>query len=543
MLDSVSRALDRIRTDQPVKPSYFFFAGYLTPNGELHLGHLGGPYLRSDAAARCMGMYGAQVACATGSDAFESSVTYAAAANSAPETAASIATHFTDRAAQSLRSMRIRQDDFVNPCQEPVRGEAAEACHRLASALGDADRLTVREEQLFLGTPPAPAAATGAFLSGQCTYCEVPQSGNVCEQCGRWMHPERMTSAWVPEGTSGPAERAGVSSVFVRTAAEMNAEAMREVLEPEFAHLVRDYPEVFGDTLRLSLPSWWGLPWSTRLTPAPHPESVFSSYVMGKYGSTRVLGARQRERTGVDPFSSGSGVTTVAVGGLDSAFGWISLQALVDPTVDFAPFDHIVVNRFMLLRGEKFSTSRKHVIRVNDAIAHGLSPDALRLMLARVSPSHEESDFVPEKAAAQSGDDCATLLGALRRSQIGAGVEPEAAPQFLDAAVAHLRRQRAAFALPSVDLPAAAEALLDWASLLCEGALDGHPRFARQVLALLALPLMPGWAVGVWRTAAEGLPPGLDREPGIEEHPVDPFDLPPVSAADLDALAEQGRTS
>ncbi|MET7573540.1 class I tRNA ligase family protein [Streptomyces sp. NPDC005492] len=542
MLESVGRVLDRIRAAAPVRESYFFFAGYLTPNGELHLGHLGGPYLRSDAAARCLGLYGADVACATGSDAFESSVAYAAAAAGAPETAGATATHYTDRAARALRGMRIRQDDFVNPCQEPVRRDVAASCHALASALNSAGRLLVREEQLLLGTPPAPAAATGTFLSGACPFCEVPQSGNVCEQCGRWMHPERMTSAWAPGGTSGRATRGGVESVFVRTAAALNAETMRDVLEPGFRYLVRDYAEVFGDTLRLSYPSWWGIPWSTPLARAPHPQSVFSSYVLGKYGSTRVLGARQRERTGSDPFSAGGGVTTVAVGGLDSAFGWISLQALVDDAVDFAPFDHIVVNRFMLLRGEKFSTSRRHVIRVNDALDRGLSPDVLRLMLARVSPGHEESDLVPEKAAAQSAEDCALLIDALGRSQPG-DEEPGVEPRLLDAAETWLTRQRAAFALPAVDLPAAAEALLGWASLLREGAAQGHPRFARQVMALLALPLMPDWAAAVWNTAAHGPLPGRQNEPGGREQPVDPFVLPPVAAADLDALAEQGRAA
>jgi methionyl-tRNA synthetase len=258
-----------------------------------------------------------------------------------------------------------------------------------------------------------------------------------------------------------------------------------------------------------------------------------------------VLGTRQQERTGTDPFTAGSGVTTVAVGGLDSAFGWIALQALVDDAVDFAPFDHIVVNRFMLLRGAKFSTSRKHVIRVNDALDHGLSPDVLRLMLARISPGHDEADLVPEKAAAQSADDCAVLLGALHRAQpgdIGNQPEPEPEPRVLEAAVSALRRQRSAFALPAVDLPAAAEALLGWAAFVGQGGAEGHPRFARQILALLAVPLMPDWAEVVWRTAAHGPLPGRKDRTDGEGAPAEPSALLPVAAADLDALAERGRT-
>jgi methionyl-tRNA synthetase len=537
----VRTIIDLVRDVHPVDPAYFFFAGYLTPNGELHLGHLGGPYLRSDATARCLEMYGAAVACGTGSDAFESGVTYAAA-NSAPDRASTIATHFTERAAVALSGMNVRQDHSINPSQNPVRQHVAEACNELARVLNASGRLTVKEEHLFLGGPPGPAAATGAFVSGTCRFCHVAQSGNVCEQCGRWMSPEQMSSAWRPDGSNRPPRRGSVASVFVRTSPDMTTEAMGGVLEPEFGYLVNDYPGSFGESLRVSYPSWWGIPWSCPLAQEPHPDSVFSSYVMGKYGSARVLGSLQEGTLGTDPFSVGSNVTTVAAGGLDSAFGWISMHALTDPSLNFAPFDYIIVNRFMLMRGEKFSTSRKHVIRVNDALDAGWSPDVLRLVLARVSPGREESDFVPDKVAGQSDDDCSLLMAALRRSECGETDERDVEPHHLQRAVTCLLRQRTSFGLPSVDLPSAADALLDWATVVRKGDLDRHPRFARQVLAVLAYPLMPGWARSVWATAAAGALPGLSPEAAAQHTDTALFNLPPILATQLNKLIERGRS-
>ena len=539
MSDALAVLMDEVRTARPVDSAYFFFPGYLTPNGELHLGHVGGPYLRSDAAARFLRAYGAEVHSATASDAYESSVTYAAAAEGAGAVRASeIAAHHTARAARALSLLGMGGDSVVNPSAEPELTAVAAHCTALTGALQRAGRLTVREEKLLTGNAPAPETATGAFVRGTCPFCALPQSGNACEQCGRWLDPASMESAWHPLLTGGTSSFRRVASVFVRTPPRFAGAAEDHVVEAEFAYLLTDYAKVFGPWLRLSYPSWWGLPWPSSAG-SPHPGSVLSSYVMGKYGSTRLLGDRQLARTGTDPFRPDSGVTTVAVGGLDSAFGWLALHALTDPSVDFAPFDHVVVNRFMLLRGEKFSTSRKHVIRANDALDAGIAADVLRLLLARVSPGTSESDFDPDVAAARLAADCDLLHAALDASlPDGTEADPSAADRA--AAARALERQRAAFTLPSVELPDAAQALTEFAAAVTDGACAASPRFARQTLAVLALPLLPGWAHRVWATVLDTPPPGSSRDDAV---PDGDLRLVPVAAALLDTLAERARLS
>ncbi|MEV7404907.1 class I tRNA ligase family protein [Streptomyces sp. NPDC091267] len=539
MSDALAALMDEVRTARPVDPAYFFFPGYLTPNGELHLGHVGGPYLRSDAAARFLRAYGAEVAGATASDAYESSVTYAAADEGAGAArAAEIAAHHTARAARALSLLGMGGDSFANPSAEPGLSAVAAHCTELAGSLQRAGRLTVREEKLLAGNAPAPETATGAFVRGTCPFCALPQSGNACEECGRWLDPASMESAWHPRSAGGTNTVRPVASVFVRTAPGFAETAQRGVVEPEFEYLLTDYAKVFGPWLRLSYPSWWGLAWPSSAG-SPHPGSVMSSYVMGKYGSTRLLGDRERARTGRDPFRPGSGVTTVAVGGLDSAFGWLALHALADPSVDFAPFDHVVVNRFMLLRGEKFSTSRKHVIRANDALDEGITPDVLRLLLARVSPGTSESDFEPNAVAARLAADCDLLHAALDTS-LPDGTEADPGAAARATAAGALARQRAAFALPAVELPAAAEALTDFAAAVADGVCAGSPRFARQTLAVLALPLLPGWAHRVWATACGTPPPGCSPDDAVPEGALR---LVPVAAPLLDSLAERARLS
>lgn len=505
--------LEEARRDLPVDPAYFFFPGYLTPNGELHLGHLSGPYLRADAAARHLRLHGADVTVATASDAFESGVSFEAAQQGRPDVASELAARFTDRARAALAGMSMPVEAFLDPSEDANRGEVERWCSELVDALDRQERIRVVEESLLVGNEPGPRIATGGFVSGRCEPCGSDQSGNVCEGCGRWLSPAAMERAWEPDGP-GTAERTTVRTAVLVEHEDIGRAVDDGVLAPAWGYLATERGTPDATSIRLSYPSWWGVPWSGTTTPLDD-DAVFSSYVLGKYASTRVLGRHVRASQGVDPFVTGSTVTTVATGGLDSAFGWLALTALVG-AVDFRSFDHVLVNRFLTLDGDKFSTSRKHVIRVNDALDAGLDPDVVRLALAAVAPRHAETDFAPAEVARRSAQEVALLTAAAQGAQDGsspadgsgegsgaAGGEGD----LDDAARVALRAQRQAFALPDIDLAAAHDVLLDWAGRRSHLVRDGDdPRPFVQVLAVLAAPLLPRWAAEVWqRAGGEGL--------------------------------------
>jgi methionyl-tRNA synthetase len=540
--ETLKGLLDDVRSAHPVNRRYLFFPGYFTPNGELHLGHVGGPYLRSDVTARVLRIYGADVRSLTASDCYESGVTYASVMSGAEP--AVIADTYTRRAALALSGLDIDQAMFLNG-SDPAHAETfAEVCQSLGRTLAGSGRLTTRTESLFTTGVAYPRYSVAAFVGGDCPFCGSNESGNVCERCGMWLPPETMDRPWRPDGVSTSPGRLAVRSVFAHASPDLAAAGPQGRVEPTYAYLARDYVSHYGPEIRMTLPLPWGVPWQVPGTSivAPTAGSVHSSYVTGKYASTRLVGQSYAARFGVDPFSRDGPVTTAAFGGLDSAMGWLALLALTGPELDFRPFDYTVINRFMLLRGSKFSTSRRHVIRVNDALGRGLSSDAVRLALARVSPSTHESDFVPEDVAKQSHDDLALLDEALHRcvatSAIRAGPADQAA--FRAAALDCLLRQRAAFALPKVDLPAAVDTLMRWAGMLRDGQLRGDAAVAREVLAVLAYPLIPRWGSAVWRdkgaddTLDMGLSAGTDAS-------TSPVSLRPLRVEELADLIELGR--
>jgi len=560
MSEILRQLLDGVREARPVDKSYLFFAGYLTPNGELHFGHIGGPFLRSDVAARYLRVLGADVCAMTASDCFESSVAYASVTSgTAPGV---IADTYTRSAATALAGLDIEQTVFINGSTPAYAQRFSDLCRSLGHTLARAGRLSVRTERLFATGAARPEYAIAAFLGGTCPFCGGLESGNVCERCGMWLPAESMDRPWLPpaqhpESASPAAERQPVRSVFATASPDLAAAEPQGRVEPAYAYLTRDYVKHYGPVVRMTLPLPWGVPWDVPLDvpsdvpdlaagSGPTPGSVHSSYITGKYASTRLIGQEYAERFGVDPFARDSTVTTVAIGGLDSAMGWLSMLALTGPELDFRPFDHIVVNRYMLLHGSKFSTSRRHVIRVNDALDRGLSPDAIRLSLARTSPSTQESDFVPEDVAKRSRDDSTLLAGALRPGADPTGPALTVGDQraFLDAAADCLLRQREAFVPPRINLPAAAEALARWAQILRHGQPAGDPLVGREVLAVLGYPLIPRWATAVWRSTGQHGVPGTSATSaaadGLPLTAAIPA-LPPITAEELSALVEHGR--
>lgn len=63
--------------------------------------------------------------------------------------------------------------------------------------------------------------------------------------------------------------------------------------------------------------------------------------------------------------------------------------------LDTLAFDFHILNGFLTLKGQKFSTSRQHAIWAHEWLENGLSPDAARLYLATVCPEDASGDFEP----------------------------------------------------------------------------------------------------------------------------------------------------
>src|SRR3974390_1988203 len=93
------------------KREFLFYCIPPTPNGDLHLGHLAGPYLGADVLARYLRQHGHHVDVVTGFDDFQSYV-YRKGLESG-ESPGEIVEHYAALISRSWRNAGIRYDQVI----------------------------------------------------------------------------------------------------------------------------------------------------------------------------------------------------------------------------------------------------------------------------------------------------------------------------------------------------------------------------------------------------------------------------------------------
>ena len=160
-----------------------------TPNGRLHLGHIAGPYLRMDMLGRYLRTQGHSVDVVSAVDGFDSYVLWKGVQElRAPE---EVVRDYHGQIANDLRALDVEVDDFLDLVQGPYAAQHADNARRTVErlvALGVTE--TVVERVLYC--PHTRRYMAGAWLVGQCPYCQAGAGGYFCEACGALFRPETM---------------------------------------------------------------------------------------------------------------------------------------------------------------------------------------------------------------------------------------------------------------------------------------------------------------------------------------------------------------
>ena len=374
--------------DRPV----FVFSTPPTPNGDLHLGHLSGPYLGADAYVRFQRMNGVRAWHLTGSDDYQSYVVDRARAEGG--TPAETAAHYSAEIAETLRLLDVGVDQYT------VTDTAA----GYRDGLRDFFSAVLASGVVRARTGPALTdPSTGAYVyegsvSGGCPGCGGPTSGNICEECGE---PNLCVDLREPRTRSGDLPvRAEVTRYtlplhdFADVVTDHHRHGrvparLRELARRVFARPTFDLP--------VSHPADWGV------TPAETDVSgqvvwVWPEMAYGFLYGIEALGRREDARN-----SDGSAWRAaepaadwkiVHFFGYDNTFYHSLLYPVLyklahpgwDPDIDYH------VNEFYLLDGAKFSTSRRHAVWGKE-ILNERSVDAVRYYLSRTRPEGRRTNF------------------------------------------------------------------------------------------------------------------------------------------------------
>ncbi|XYI03755.1 class I tRNA ligase family protein [Sorangium sp. So ce1128] len=486
--------------------SYLFVPEMPTPNGRLHLGHMSGPYLRSDILARFLRSRGAEAHVVSGSDVYESHVELKSAQTN--ETIADVCNKYHRQIKGELDALDIDCALYVNPL-DPEIGPDYVAWNRRTLDELRARGSAVRAPERVRYSPGRQRYIAGCWLSGRCPSCGTRSGSYLCEECGTQYDPQDVLDVAVPADL-GAVEEIAVDSWFltIRKREELWRHIAKMGIEPDFVRIVERYFAERGDRVRLTNPGRWGMTYDS-------PEQVIFTYT-ALFSFSVFCGELLAKRRGweMNPFAHGSGCTTVAAFGIDNAIPY--LVGVLGSAIELGtvrPFDHYLTNHFYQLEGRKFSTSRRHLVCARDLVEAGASVDALRYFLAKVNPEKGKRSFLPAAFIEFQNRYCHELGlridGALRDASRGA-VGP--IPTALAGQLEELYRAQAIdLGFPTPNLERAAMTLDTWNLVGATLGLGGSAgraaadQTATQAywwlkgLALLACPFMPGVSQEVWQ--------------------------------------------
>lgn len=398
---SAARSSASQERQNPQRPQ-FVFSTPPTPNGDLHLGHLSGPYLGADAFVRYQRLLGNPAWHMTGSDDFQSYVV--ALAHREGKTPAEVASHYSREIRQTLSMMDIELDHYT--VTNDAEGYAEGAQHffsRLVASgevqLRDAPALCDRENGNYLYE---------VDVAGACPGCGNATNGNICEECGE---PNVVTDLGAPitKASQQPPENRAVKRYmlplhqFAATVAQHHKVGrvparMRELAQRVFSRASLDVP--------VSHPASWGI------SPAEAEGEgqviwVWPEMSYGFLWDIEQLGKKVNQPRKADQPDASWKI--VHFFGYDNSFYHSILYPVLYQLAypDWQPDIDYHHNEFYLLEGKKFSTSRRHAVWGKEILTPQ-SVDAVRFYLSLTRPEQERTNF---QLAAYQQELSQTLIG------------------------------------------------------------------------------------------------------------------------------------
>lgn len=365
-----------------------------TVNGPLHIGHLSGPYLAGDIAARAARVRGERVLALAGVDVHPNYV-LTKAENTGMDVTEMVAT-YRDQITRAFSLARIGHDAFLDPQDTGYRTAIAGMLRELV------ERGTVPMERVTLHRcSDCGRTLHHSYVVGKCAMCGTGANGTSCEGCGGFTSAQHLIDPSCARCGGGPVP-------MEVTVPVLHLEAYRERLvaewlRGEWPHRVRTVMRQYQDAplpdIPLAYPTNWGIECDGPLSGlrVDFPTELGLSYL---YGPAHAL---RPDATGlaawVDAWREIDGVWHM--NGMDNTFYFTVLYPaiLAVAGVPVPTARGAIVNELYLLAGKKFSTSRNHALWADEYLADH-DPELVRLYLSWDRPDRYESDFTEESFTA-----------------------------------------------------------------------------------------------------------------------------------------------
>ncbi|NBJ69345.1 MULTISPECIES: class I tRNA ligase family protein [Clostridia] len=353
-----------------------------TPNGDLHIGHLAGPYLGADVYSRFKKLQGNDVSYITYGDDNQSYVS--TTANNKKIDPVAMVENNNTTIMSTLKAANIEVDLYKTPL-----GNNKHTNYVLTFFLElyNSGKLKKKTKDI-LYCQDCNLYLYESFVKGLCPYCKNESSGNLCEACGQindpieLEHPTCTICGTTPKTTQYTGlffpinEYKDKLKKFYSSRTTWRAQLM-EYCNYIVSKDIPDYPVTY--------PSSWGI---------PVPIEEFKGQVINvwfeMYPGT--LESMESDNIYSDNYTTNS--TLIQFLGFDNSFFNAVLHIASAFAIDRDELlpEHIITNYFYLLDEKKFSTSKGHALW-GSKILQDIPSDNLRFYLSLTNPEHMQTNF------------------------------------------------------------------------------------------------------------------------------------------------------
>ncbi len=361
-----------------------------TVNGPLHIGHLSGPYLAADIAARAARSRGERVLTLAGIDVHPNFVHLKAEFLGVDPV--EMVAKFRGQIATAFDLAGIGYDVFLDP-QDPQFEHAVLDMLTELVARG----ITPIREVTMHECADCGRTLHHAYVVGKCPICGSGANGLSCEPCGGFTSAELLVDAscaWCggsPRPISVRVPVLPLEDYRANLVAEWQLADLPPRVRAFLAHYLHnplpDYPVAY--------PTNWGIECDGKLAGLrlDFPAELGLSYIYGPAKALRPDASSLADR--IAAFDDVDGIWHF--NGIDNAFYFTVLYPaiLAAAGVNRPLLQGATVNELYLLDGQKFSTSRNHALWADEFLATE-DPGLVRLYLSFDRPDRYESDFTRE---------------------------------------------------------------------------------------------------------------------------------------------------
>jgi len=368
-------------------PPLLVFSTPPTPNGDLHCGHLSGPYIAGDVLVRAQRIIGGVAWHVSGRDDHQTYVEKKALQErKSPQ---EVADDFAAALQKTWQAYEIELDGFI----APDRGGAYAAF--VQEGLGKLIEAGLVEAQTGLAAYSAEGAYLHeAFISGGCPHCGESSDGNACEACGR---PNSCTDLNHAQayGSAHPPVVGQVTRLVFRLS-RLQERLENYVKSSEMSsHTLTMSLSMLEDGLRdipVTHPTGWGLPVSACGVEGQILYVWFEMAFGYLWGASQLPCADGANHWARATSVYNGNVRVAHCYGFDNSWYHTILFPAVYLALGLTPPQVHFVNELLDLDGAKFSTSREHLIWGRDLRAV-LPSDLARYALLRNRPEGMRSNF------------------------------------------------------------------------------------------------------------------------------------------------------